>query len=166
LEAPRFETHQYRITRVEFLDQGNNATTRFKFGEPLVLRVAYECLLETVPPFSCGLAVGVTSVPEHQAVMYFNTNYPHSDEEMSSYERCPFRQYKGRSGVIQARIPFLQLKPGEYLVSLGILPNRQDLHEFYEYRHMAYKLVVLPNGFPEPSIFYANVEWQHGEAPL
>jgi hypothetical protein len=161
-EPPRFETHQYRITQVEFLDKERRPTSRFRFGEPMSLRVSYECLLEKVPDISCGLAVGVTSVPEHQAVMYFNTCYPHSDEEMAAYNEQEFRKYKGRIGVIEARIPFLQLKPGEYLVSLGILPNRQDLHEFYEYRHLAYRIAVLPNGFPEPSVFYAQVDWVHG----
>lgn len=160
----RFETHQYRIASVQFLDGGGTQTSTFKFGETMRLRVVYECLMDSLPQYSCGLAVAVTSLPDHQAVMYFNTSYPHSDEEILNYDERPFRQYRGRRGVIEARIPFVQLKPGEYLVSLGILPNRQDLHEFYEYRHMAYRIVVLPNGFPEPSVFYAHVEWMHGAA--
>jgi hypothetical protein len=135
---------------------------RFRFGEPMRLRVAYECLLEEVPPASCGLAVAFTSTPEHQAVMYFNTNYPHSDDEIARYDSLPFRQYRGRRGVIEAHIPALQLKAGEYLVSLGILPNQQEFHQFYEYRHLAYRVAVLPNGYPEPSVFYANVAWSHG----
>jgi ABC-type polysaccharide/polyol phosphate transport system ATPase subunit len=160
--APRFETHQYRIASVDFLDGSGASTLMFKFGEPLRLRVRYECLLDAIPEHSCGLAVAVTSVLDNQAVMYFNTNYPHSDAEMVRYAELPFRKYRGRAGVIEAKIPYLQLKPGEYRVSIGILPNRQDLHEFYEYRHMAYRIVVLPNGFPEPSVFYALVEWEHG----
>ena len=160
--TPRFETHQYRIASVDFVDSRGASTLILRFGEPLRLRVTYECLMERLPEHSCGLAVAVTSASDHQAVMYFNTNYPHSDAEMLHYDEQPFRQYRGRKGVIEAHIPFLQLKPGKYLVSLGILPNRQDLHEFYEYRHLAYSLVVLPNGFPEPSIFYAQVEWKHG----
>jgi ABC-type polysaccharide/polyol phosphate transport system ATPase subunit len=162
-EPPKFETNQYRIASVEFLDGGRRQTDKFRFGEPLILRVTYECLLEEIPSYSCGLAVAFTSVPEHQAVMYFNTNYPHSDRELMNYDEAPYRQFRGRRGVIEGRIPAVQLKPGEYLVSIGILPNRQDLHEFYEYRHMAYRAFVLPNGFPEPSVFYAQVEWHHGE---
>ena len=87
---------------------------------------------------------------------------PEHYQEMLDYDEQPFRQYRGRSGIIEARIPFIQLRPGEYLVSLGNLPKRQDLHEFYEYRHMAYRIVVFPNGFPEPAVFYAQVEWTHG----
>jgi hypothetical protein len=111
---------------------------------------------------SCGLAAAFTSTPDHIAVMYFNTNYPHSDEEIAVYDKQPFRQYRGRTGVIEAVIPFLQVKAGQYLVSLGILPNRQEMHEFYEYYHLAFPIAVVANGFPEPSVFYPMVEWRHG----
>lgn len=161
-DARHFSTNMYRIISVEFRDGAGIETNRFRFGEPFTLRVEYECLLDVVPKESCGLAVALTSVPEHQAVMYFNTNYPHSDQELLVYDEQPFRQYRGKCGVIEAHIPYLQLRPAEYLVSLGILPNRQDLHEFYEYRHLAYRIAVLPNGFPEPSVFYAQVNWTNG----
>ena len=80
-----------------------------------------------MPDVSCGLAVAVTSVPEHVAVMYFNTNYPHSDAEMLEYDQQPYRQYRAE-GVIEARIPYLQLKAGQYLLSVGLLPNSKDVH--------------------------------------
>lgn len=161
-DASHFRTHQYRIVAVEFLDANGAPTTRFRFNTPMRLRVTYECLLDELPDASCGLAVAFTSVPEHQAVMYFNTNYPHSDEEMARYDDAPFRRYRGRFGVIEAHIPAIQLKAGEYLVSLGLLPNQQEFHQFYEYRHLAYQIAVLPNGYTEPSVFYAQVDWTHG----
>lgn len=163
-EGDHFSTHLYRITKVEFLDGAGIPTVRFRFGEPFRLRVGYECLLDAVPDVSCGLAVALTSVPDHQAVMYFNTNYPHSDAEILTYDQQEFRRYRGATGFIEARIPHLQVKAGEYLVSLGILPNQQDFHRFYEYRHLVYRIAVLPNGFPEPSVFYAQVEWTNGPA--
>lgn len=159
-----FSSGQYRIVDVEFLDGSGQRTMRFRFGEPLRLRVTYECLLDEVPAASCGLAVAFTSTPEHVAVMYFNTNYPHSDDEIARYDSLPFRHYRGRRGVIEAHLPAVQLKAGEYLVSLGILPNQQEFHQFYEYRHLAYRLAVLANGYPEPSVFYADVGWSHGPA--
>ena len=55
------------------------------------------------PTYRVGWRSQFTSVPEHVAVMYFNTNYPHSDVEMLEYDRQPFRQYRGRTGVIDAR---------------------------------------------------------------
>ena len=160
--SEHFNTGTYRITRIQFLDGAGKETSKFRFGEPFSIRVGYECLTEQVPDISCGLAVAVISVPEHVAVMYFNTNYPHSDTEMREYDQQPFRQYRGRSGVIEARIPYLQLKAGGYLISLGLLPNSKDVHQFYEYRHLAYRIDVLVNGYPEPSIFYPQVYWSNG----
>jgi len=156
-----FQSNQYRITRIEMLDKSGAETRMFKFGESFRLRVSYECLTKEEPEVSCGLAAAFTSTPEHVAVMYFNTNYPHSDEEMLRYDDAEHRKYKGRRGVIEASIPYLQVKPGNYLVSLGILPNQPGIHEFYEYHHLAFTISVLPNGFPEPSIFYALVEWRN-----
>lgn len=159
-----FSTGQFKITSVEFLDEHGAASNTFRFGTPMAVRVAYECLLPQIPDSSCGLAVGVVSSPDHQAVMYMNTNYPHSDDELLDYYDRPFRKHRGRTGVIEGRIPAVQLKPGNYIVSLGILPNRPEAHEFYEYHHLAYAIAVTPNGFPEPSVFYANVDWKHGPA--
>lgn len=157
-----FSSNQYRIVKIEFLNGAGEETRVFRFGEPFRLRVSYECLLPEPPEFSCGLAAAFTSTPEHLAVMYFNTNYPHSDAEMAAYFDADFRQYKGKTGVVEAYIPYLQVKPGAYLVSLGILPNKPEVHEFYEYHHLAFQIAVLPNGFPEPSVFYAQVHWRNG----
>jgi ABC-type polysaccharide/polyol phosphate transport system ATPase subunit len=160
--SKHFKSNQYRITRVEFLDKDGRETQMFRFGDVFRLRVGYERLTESATDVSCGLAVAFTSTPDHLAVMYFNTNYPHSDDEMRTYFEADFRQYKGRTGVIEATIPFLQLRPGTYLVSMGILPNRPETHEFFEYRHLDFTVTVLPNGFPEPSVFYAMVNWTNG----
>lgn len=160
-ESGHFSTGEYRILSVDFLDEDGRPAQIFRFGRPMTLRVAYERLMEGEPEFSCGLAAAVTSLADRQAVMYLNTNYPHSDEEIAAYFEAPFRRYKGRRGVIEARIPYMQLRPGEYLVSLGILPNSPEIHQFYEYRHLAYQIAVSRNGHPEPAVFYAMVEWTH-----
>ena len=94
--------------------------------------------------------------------MYFNTNYAHSDDELAHYFDVPFRKFLGRRGVIEAVIEPIQLRAGEYFVSLGILPNQPGVHEFYEYLHCQYKVIILPNGFDEPAVFYPNVSWSHG----
>ena len=154
-----FSTGEYRILSVDFLDENGRPAQIFRFGRPMSIRVAYERLAQGEPEFSCGLAVGVVSADERQAVMYLNTNYPHSDEEAERYFDAPFRKFKGRRGVVEARIPYVQLKPGNYVVSLGILPNAPDFHQFYEYHHLAYRIAVARNGYPEPSVFYAMVDW-------
>jgi ABC-type polysaccharide/polyol phosphate transport system ATPase subunit len=154
-----FTTGQYRILGIGFFDRNGQRTQVFRFGEVLRLRVIYECLLPELPKYSCGLAVGFNRTSDFEAIMYFNTNYAHSDEELARYFEMPFRKFIGRCGAVEAVVDPLQLRAGEYFVSMGILPNQPGVHEFYEYLHCQYRVVVLPNGFDEPSVFYPIVSW-------
>jgi len=155
----RFTTGRYRIVDIAFFDQHDRKTETFRFNEVLKLQVSYECLMPELPEFSCGLAVAFNRTSDFEAVMYFNTNYPHSDNELQRYFDADYRKYVGRSGIIEARIEPLQLRAGEYYVSLGILPNHPGQHEFYEYLHCEYRISVIGNGFDEPSVFYPMVSW-------
>ncbi len=157
-----YSTGIYRISRVRFLDAFGRETRIFRFGDAFCLQVAYERLLETPAESSCGLAVAFNRTSDFEAVMYFNTVYPHSDDELVEYDSMPYRQFKGRQGVIEARIKPLQLTAGEYYVSLGILPNTAASFEFYEYMHCHFRVTVLSNGFNEPSVFYPIVSWSNG----
>jgi ABC-type polysaccharide/polyol phosphate transport system ATPase subunit len=154
-----FSTGQYKILDIAFLDRSGNDTRAFRLGETLKLRVSYECLLAKLPEYSCGLAVAFNRTSDFEAVMYFNTNYAHSDEELAGYLDVSFRKFVGSKGVVEATIDPIQLRAGEYFVSLGILPNQPGMHEFYEYHHCAFRVRILPNGFDEPSVFYPMVSW-------
>jgi ABC-type polysaccharide/polyol phosphate transport system ATPase subunit len=154
-----FSSGQYAILNIDFFDKNGVCTQKFRFGELLRLRVEYECLLHDLPEYSCGLAIAFNRMSDFEAVMYFNTNYPHSDDEVRNYFKAPFRQFIGRRGAIEAVVNPLQLRAGEYYVSVGILPNQPGHHEFYEYLHCQHRIVVLPNGFDEPSVFYPIVSW-------
>jgi ABC-type polysaccharide/polyol phosphate transport system ATPase subunit len=157
-----FSTGQYRICDVAFFDRHGRRTTTFRFGEPMRMLVTYECLMAELPEYSCGLAVAFNRTNDFEAVMYYNTNYPHSDEELKRYFEVPFRTYIGRTGRLEAVIDPLQLRAGEYHVSLGLLPNQPGPHEFYEYRRAYCRINVLASGFDEPSVFYPMVQWSHG----
>jgi len=158
----RFSTGQYRMLDIAFLDRAGRRTRTFRFGEVLQLAVAYECLMPELPEYSCGLAVAFRRIEDFEPVMYFNTNYPHSDEELLRYFDVPFRNYFGRTGRIEAVIEPLQLRAGEYYVSLGLLPNQPGPHEFYEFERAYCRINVLANGFDEPSVFYPIVQWTNG----
>ncbi len=157
-----YSTGIYRISRVHFLDGLGRETRIFRFGGVFCLQVAYERLLEAPAETSCGLAVAFNRTSDFEAVMYFNTVYPHSDKELVEYDSMPYRQFKGRQGVIEARIEPLQLTAGEYYVSLGILPNAATSYQFYEYMHCHFRITILSNGFNEPSVFYPIVSWSNG----
>ncbi len=101
IEGYRFTTGQYHILDVTFLDKDGCPTDVFRFGEPLYLRVSYECLLPHLPEFSCGVAVAFNRISDFEAVMYFNTNYPHTDDELRDYFAAPFRKFIGQRGVVE-----------------------------------------------------------------
>ena len=110
------------------------------------------------------MPAGSTGKSDFVLAALFNTNQPHSDAEIEGYHEVRYRQIRSEGGVIEARIEPLQLCPGSYYLSAGILPNRPAESRFYEYRHMAIKFVVQRTGFPEPSIFYPIVDWSHAAA--
>jgi len=94
-----------------------------------------------------------------EPIMYFNTNYPHSDEEIQHYDEVEFRQYIGRLGRVEAHIPRLQVKTGAYLLTVGILPNQATYHEFYELHYLQYPVMV--NGGDIPAVFSPQVTFTH-----
>ena len=157
-----FSTGQYRIGEILFLNKDGERSNTFRLGEPMRMQVFYECLAPELPEYSCGLAVAFNRVSDFEAVMYYNTNYPHSDEELRDYFSVPFRKYRGRAGKIEAVIDPVQLRAGEYFVSLGILPNQPGAHEFYEYIRCHCRINIVANGFDEPSVFYPVVQWTNG----
>jgi hypothetical protein len=153
-EQIHFRTGQYRILYIEVEDGRGQVVnlyaggakrttpTRVRFGEAFRLRVGYECLLPELPNVSCGVAAAFTRASDKEQVMYFNTNYPHSDKEMLRYQEAEFRKPILREGVIEGFIPTLQVRPDEYLLTVGILPNTQSHHEFYELHYVDYLIIV------------------------
>ncbi|NNL86590.1 MAG: ABC transporter ATP-binding protein, partial [Myxococcales bacterium] len=153
-----FHKGPYRIKSVAFRDENGEETPVFPFWSSIQLTVEYE-LVGDPPPDTVGLAVSIIRESDFIRVAAFNTNQVRTDEELEDYENAPFRSASGRSGTISAAINPLQLQPGSYLVSLGLLPNRPGEIEFYEYHHLSYKFDVSRTGFPEPAVFYPLVTW-------
>lgn len=174
IEPNRFATDEYRILAIRVLDAQHRAATVFRLGDPACrepttlqfggsfrLQVDYECLMPELPDASCGAAAALTRVGDMEPIMYFNTIYPHSDEEMANYDKQEFRKYIGRQGTIEAQISNLQIKPGEYLLTVGILPNQATHHEFYELHYLQYPIRVVSEGPDVPAAFYAKVTFRH-----
>ena len=61
---------------------------------------------------------------------------------LESYAKAPHRKRPGQKGYIEARLSPLQLQPGEYLLSIGLLANIPCNWEFYEYHHFGYDITV------------------------
>ncbi len=145
---------------VEFLDANGVATDCFRVWEPMTVRVAYHC--DEPPAESLGLAVAFNRASDMVSVCQMNTCRVLRDTEVPIYHQAPFRQRAGHRGVIEARIDPIQFSDGQYIVSVGVLPNIQGLPEFYEYHHYFYPITILRDGQSlSGTVFYPLVTWTH-----
>ena len=56
------------------------------------------------------------------------------------------------------------MNEGNYLLSVGLLPNVHDQWLFYEYHHHAYPFRVVNSGHGFGGSFYPLLEWKHEAA--
>jgi hypothetical protein len=110
----------------------------------------------------------VAAAIEREADMVLATNFSTcnvtDDTELSDYYQPEFRRTKAApQGYIEAVLKPLQLLPGRYLISLGLIQNIPLALEFYEYRHRAYRLTIARSGAPKSALFEPMVEWLSGE---
>jgi ABC-type polysaccharide/polyol phosphate transport system ATPase subunit len=149
-----------RIDQVELLDARGRLSTTFKVWEPMTIRVWYSCADE-LPQETLGLALAINRRSDLMCVMQANTQNARTDDEVMRYADAPFRTRPGRQGMIEAYVNPMQLQVGEYLLSVGILPNIPDTWAFYEYHHHAYQIFVMNNGWSFGSIYGPIIEWRH-----
>ncbi len=55
---------------------------------------------------------------------------------------APFRGRPARRGTIELAFAYAPMGRGDYILSLGLLPNAPGTWEFYEYRHFFYPFQV------------------------
>jgi ABC-type polysaccharide/polyol phosphate transport system ATPase subunit len=149
-----------RITRVELLDGHGRPGDAFRVWDPMTVRVWYAC--DGPPPAqSLGLALAVNRASDVACVIQCNTHNFQHDDDMASYHEEPFRKAPAGSGFIEARMDPLQLCAGDYLLSVGLLPNLPLTWDFYEYHHLAYQFRVVSNGWAFGATFRPVVAWRH-----
>lgn len=158
-----FQSGAVHVTGVEFLDGNGDKPLVFEYADKFKIRVHYEAdvaVLKDAP--TLGLAVAIEREADMLLVTNFSTCNVARDEELRSYEAAPFRTPAFSAGFIEAELNPLQLLEGQYLVSLGLLPNQPLETDFYEYHHRMYRLVVRRSGFPSGAVFYpGQLSWQH-----
>jgi lipopolysaccharide transport system ATP-binding protein len=148
------------IDRVRFYGKDGKPRRLFRTWEDLTIEVEYSCPADRIPVETLGLAIGIERNSDLTLIAQFNTvNY--AGNETHDYHDAPFRVPTGPKGAIRAFLPQLQMMNGEYLVSLGLMPNIPGAAEFYEYHHRAYSLQVVSAGYPSGAAYYPIVEWSH-----
>jgi energy-coupling factor transporter ATP-binding protein EcfA2 len=162
--APRSAMKVYRkgpvfIEKVVFSDGSGESRQVFRTWDTMRIDVHYTCDGE-MPEETLGLGIGIERESDLVLIAQFSTVLP-SGNETTEYAEAPFRRRASKSGVISAVFPSLQMMNGDFLVSLGVLPNIPGAVDFYEYRHRSYKLRVVAAGYPSGAAFYPMVEWEH-----
>ena len=156
MDSQFFNSGEYRICTIELEDGRDHTTCLYKrevflrseptelwFWEPFRIRVEYECMLPTIPESSCGVGCALTSAETKEHVMYFNTNRPHSDEELKRYHEAKFRQFRGRRGVVCGTVHRLQVKPSNYILTVAIVSNQPGDPDIYEIHYLRYPIRVV-----------------------
>ena len=147
------------IDKIVFCDEKGEPRSIFRTWDTMRIDVHYSCQGD-IPDETLGMAVGIERESDLVQISQFGTVLPAGNETID-YDAAPFRTRAARSGVISAVFPSLQMMNGDFLVSVGILPNIPGTVDFYEYRHRSYKLRVIAAGYPSGAAFYPLVEWQH-----
>ena len=158
-EVPVFRRGPAYVESVRFIDEDGHDVRYVVRGHPLRIEVAYRV---DGDPVSVGMAVGINRRYGLESICQFSTSNPTTDHEAEHYLEADYRRVEGTAGTISAVIDPVQFSEGEYIVSIGILPNHPGLSEFYEYHHLAYVLTVLRDGYPlVGTAFYPMVTWEH-----
>jgi ABC-type polysaccharide/polyol phosphate transport system ATPase subunit len=156
-----FRRGPVEIVSVEFLDSDGVPSAVFRIWEVMRIRVVYRCV-GGPPSDTLGLAVGFYRESDMSPICQFSTARVTRDADVASYDGAPFRLHAGASGCIEATMSPIQLADGVYLVSVGLLPNRPDVVEFYEFRHLFYRISIVRDGYPLIGLsFYPMVTWTH-----
>jgi ABC-type polysaccharide/polyol phosphate transport system ATPase subunit len=147
------------IDEVVFTDENGKETNVFRTWETMCIKVKYHCEGE-LPKETLGIGIGIERERDLLLMAQFNTVNPAGNETID-YEDAPFRIRPGMKGEIGCNLPNLQMLEGDYILSVGLLPNVPGVVEFYEYRHRVYRFTVIPAGYASGAVYYPSVQWKH-----
>jgi len=129
------------IERVELLSGEGQPTPRLTLLEPFALHVHYR--VEGPPPVATlGIALAVNNKHDLMPVAQFMTQNIRPFETRESYAQAPDRFKAARRGVMILSFAHVTFRKGEYLLSIGLVPNEPASWIFYEYRHLYYEFSV------------------------
>lgn len=134
------------IEKVTLLNNRGEPTSHLSFLDPYTIRVEYRCDGE-LPKETLGVAVAINQRSDLKPIMSWFSQNRLPDETPETYASAAFRKPPYRQGTIELRFPFAPFRPGEYFLSVGLLPNLPGTWSFYEYRHFFYTFSVEAPGF-------------------
>ncbi|MBS0274825.1 MAG: ATP-binding cassette domain-containing protein [Proteobacteria bacterium] len=134
------------IEKVTLLNNRGEPTSRLGFLDPYTVRVEYRCD-GALPKETLGVAIAINQRSDLKPIMSWFSHNRLPDETPETYLSAPFRKPPQQRGTIELRFPYAPFRPGEYFLSIGLLPNIPGAWSFYEYRHFFYTFSVEAPGF-------------------
>jgi ABC-type polysaccharide/polyol phosphate transport system ATPase subunit/SAM-dependent methyltransferase len=148
------------IDLVELLNEKGKQTTQFSTFEKFTVRVHYHCN-GTPPQETLGMAIALNRKHDLLGVSQCYTQNLEPHEDLKSYTQAPHRLPPAEQGTMEVTLNPLQLQPGEYLLSVGLLANIPCNWEFYEYHHFGYEIRVSNPSDTFGALTYARAKWRH-----
>jgi hypothetical protein len=147
-QGQQIETGKYVFRRgpvfidfVTMLAHSGLLSTRLTTMRPFTLKIAYYCK-DAVPEETLGIALAVNRLADLEPVFQWYSQFIRPDESPDRYLKAPFRVRPSRRGTIELTFAYAPFRQGDYILSVGLLPNVPGTWEFYEYRHLFYSFHV------------------------
>src|ERR1700733_5557038 len=133
------------IENVRLLDDRDQPTTCLTLLKPFALQIDYR-VKGPLPSTTLGIALAVNNRDDLSPVAQFFTQNIRPFESRENYDKAPDRFPPARRGTLTLSFDYVPFRRGEYILSLGLLPNEPASWEFYEYRHFYYPFSVEDAG--------------------
>lgn len=148
------------IDSVEMIDSRGQLTNRLTLLEPFTLRIHYR-VEGDLPSATLGLALAINNKADLSPVGQFMTQNIRPFETRETYDSAPDRSPPARKGTLVVSFDYTPFRKGDYLLSLGLLPNEPATWEFYEYRHFYYAFTVDDAGMDVGAPVWLNPVLSH-----
>lgn len=129
------------IEGVEMFGPDGERTDRLTLLKPFTLEIRYR-VEGPLPQRSLGVALAINAKGDLAPVAQFFTQNIRPTETRETYGAAPDRAMPARRGMLRLAFDRVPLRKGDYMLSLGLLPNEPASWEFYEYRHFYYSFTV------------------------
>lgn len=149
------------IDKVTFVNAQGDPETMFRTWDRFAIRVDYH-LEGEAPTQALGVGVGIERDRDLLPVAQFSTIQP-SGHLLQDQAMTASLGAARRRGTMLIDLGELQLLEGDYLVSLGLLPNVPGHVDFYEYHHRVYRFRVIPAGYQSGAVMYPRVRYSNIE---
>jgi ABC-type polysaccharide/polyol phosphate transport system ATPase subunit len=148
------------IESVEMFDENNQPTTRLTLLRPFELKVHYR-VVGPLAGVKVGIALAINAKHDLAPVAQYFTQNIRPFETRETYDQAADRFFAARRGTLSISFDYVPFRKGEYILSIGLLPNEPATWEFYEYRHLYYSFAVGDAGMDVGAFFLLNPTLSH-----